>query len=358
MAKKSTSSPTPRRRRSTTPLTQLPGLFDNIEIDMSHIDSGETTVADARRRHVSSAATRQSFEIDPETLVRPSTLRLISFGSGSSGNCYYLGYETREGKTRGILIDAGVEPDIVYTGLKDNKIDIKTISAILLTHDHSDHVKYVYPILRANRHMVVCTTMRTMGGLLRRHNISNRIKEYQKLIYKEFQFKVSGFNITAFETSHDGTENVGYYIETPDECHHFVIATDTGRITERADYYMRQANYIIIESNYDLQMLHHGPYPEYLKARIEGNRGHLDNKVAAEYIKSIYSPSLTHVFLCHLSEENNTPEIALDCMKGALTDLGLRIGDSANPLTSADVDISVTALPRIGISPMFIMRRR
>lgn len=335
----------------------MPGLFDNLSIDMSRDDIAGEVIA-RHEQHVSNAAARQGFEIDPGSLTRPSALRFISFGSGSSGNCAYLGYEDKDGKTTGILIDAGVDPKIVYKTLKENNIDPRAIAGILLTHDHGDHVKFAYTILRANRHMVVYTTMRTMNGLLRRHNISNRIKDYQKLIYKEFPFEAAGFNITAFETSHDGTENVGFFIESPDETHRFVITTDTGKITERADFYLRKANYVMIESNYDLKMLMQGRYPEYLKARIVGEKGHLDNTVAAEYIKSIYTPALSHVFLCHLSEENNTPEIALSVMTTALKARGLRIGDPANPLTAADVDISLTSLPRTGASPQYILRRR
>lgn len=356
MAKKTTSSSS-RRKRSTSPLNDLPGLFDNIDIDIAADDLAGDVIA-THERHVSRQADSQDFAIDIAKLQRPSSLRFISFGSGSSGNCYYLGIDSGEGKSTGVLIDAGVEPDCVYKALRDNKIDIHTISGILLTHDHGDHVKYAYTLLRANKHMVLYTTMRTMSGILRRHNISRRIKDYHKIIYKEFEFDAGGFKVTAFETSHDGTENVGYAINTPDGIHHFVIATDTGKITDRADFYLRMANYIVIESNYDLRMLMTGRYPEYLKARIVGEHGHLDNTVASDYIKSIVSPALSHVFLCHLSEENNTPEIALENMQKALVEKGLRIGNPANPLMAADTDIAVGVLPRTGVSPQFLLRHK
>lgn len=347
----------PRRRRSTSPLNDLPGLFDYLDIDIAK-DDISTEVVDFKENHRSQAAERQSFRIDTSKLNRPSSLRFISFGSGSSGNCYYIGIDTGEGRSSGILIDAGVEPDKVYESLRDNKIDIKSISGILLTHDHGDHVKYVYNILRNNRHMVVYTTMRTMNGLLRRHSISNRIKDYHKIIYIEHPFEAATLNVTAFRTSHDGTENVGFAIESKDCVHRFVIATDTGVVTPEADNYLRKANYIVIESNYDRNMLVNGRYPEYLKARIIGDRGHLDNRISAEYVKGIVGPSLSHVFLCHLSEENNTPEIAYRTMKESLLSLGLRIGDPANPLMSADTDIALAVLPRCEVSPLFILRHK
>lgn len=347
----------PRRKRSTKPLNDLPGLFDNIDIDFTaaEVGSGSKKIPAS---HVPQPSSEQSLSLDPKNIVKPSSLRYISFGSGSSGNCAYLGITNGDGSSKGVLIDAGVEPDKVYQALQDNKIDIGSISGILLTHDHGDHVSYAYNILRKNQRMVIYATMRTMTGLLRRHSISRRIKDYHKIIYREHPFEAGGFIVTAFETSHDGTENVGFAINTPDNQHKFAIATDTGIITERADFYMRQANYIVIESNYDLHMLMTGRYPEYLKGRIIGPRGHLDNTEAARYIQSIAEPHLSNVFLCHLSEENNTPQIAWECMYSALTQKGLVVGDATNPLMANTTDIALAVLPRREVSHQFILRRK
>lgn len=340
----------------------MPGLFDYLDIDLADAGASTSDTPTPPRSgtpaHVAQTAESQDFNIDTAALTRRSSMRFISFGSGSSGNCAYLGFDTGEGRSTGILIDAGVEPTEIYNTLRDNKIDLASISGILLTHDHGDHVGYVYKILRSNKHMAVYTTMRTMEGLLRRHSISRRIKDYHHIIYIEHPFKAGGMNVTAFKTSHDGTENVGFCIESVDGAHRFVIATDTGIITPEADRYLRTANYIVIESNYDERMLANGPYPEYLKARIAGDRGHLENKVTAEYIRGIVHPGLSHVFLCHLSQENNTPEIAVETMRSALTAKGLRIGDPANPLMAADTDIALGILPRRQITPQFILRHK
>ena len=345
----------PRRKRSTNPINDLPGLFDYLDIDLSQSEISNES-APVRDRHISQLADQQSLEIDTNKIKRPSSLRYISFGSGSSGNCSFIGLDNGDGRITGVLIDAGVEPKTVYEALKDNKIDIKNISGILLTHDHGDHVKFIYPILRANKHMVVYTTMRTMSGLLRRHNISSRLKDYQRIIYIEHPFTAAKFNVTAFRTSHDGTENVGFAIDTTDNSHRFVIATDTGIITPEADNYLKKANYIVIESNYDHRMLLDGPYAEFLKARIIGDRGHLDTKVTADYLKKIYNPAISHIFLCHLSEENNTPETALRQTRDALLSLGLKIGDPANPLMAKDTDLALCVLPRKEVTPQFILR--
>lgn len=349
MAKK--LSPLPRRRRPSAPLQDLPSLFDNIDIDMTRNDIAGDIIR--QNQHTAQAPGNQTLEIDPEKLVRKSALRFMSFGSGSSGNCAYIGID-RGPHSSGLLIDAGVDPKIVYDALRDNKIDIDSIAGILLTHDHGDHVKYAYTILRAHKKMVLYATMRTMNGLLRRHNISRRIKDYHKAIYKEFPFEAAGLTVTAFDTSHDGTDNAGFAISTPDGEHNFVAVTDTGYITERADYYIQRANYLMLESNYDLDMLRHGTYAEYLKARIISERGHLDNAAAADYIRTKYHDGLSHIFLCHLSEDNNRPELAVETMRNALATRNLRIGDPANPL--ADVDVALAALPRFETSPLYILR--
>lgn len=345
----------PRRKRSADPIQDLPGLFDHLDIDLSQ-EVPTDDVEIVRSEHVAQTAEQQDFNIDTSKLTRPSSLRFISFGSGSSGNCSYLGFDSGEGRSTGILIDAGVEPDRVYEALRDNRIDIRNISGILLTHDHGDHVRYAYNIVRANRHMVIYTTMRTMTGILRRHSISRRIKDYQKIIYIEHPFEAAAFNVTAFKTSHDGTENVGFAIASKEGDHHFVIATDTGFITPEADRYLRMANYIVIESNYDMQMLMTGPYPEYLKARIIGERGHMDNAETARYLADIVGSHVSHVFLCHISDENNTPELAYNATAESLKAKGLSIGDPANPLMSESTDIALGVLPRGQVTAQFILR--
>ncbi len=341
--------PTSRKRRASRPLEELPGLFDAIEIDMTRPDIAGNIIA-KQQHHVSDAATNKSVELDPAAHKRPEMLRYMSFGSGSSGNCAYIG-----NSKGGLLIDAGVDNKHVEDTLLHNAIDMSTISGILLTHDHNDHVRYAYALLRRNKHMVLYCTPRTLNGLLRRHNISRRIKDYHKAIYKEIPFEAAGFTVTAFETSHDGTDNVGFALDHGD--HHFVVATDMGKITDRADFYMRQANYLVLESNYDLQMLMRGTYPEHLKARIIADHGHLDNTEAARYVAQIVSPQLTHLFLCHLSNDNNTPEIALQTMRTALEAAGKIVGDASGSAQSAAADIQVAALPRYESSPLYMLRK-
>lgn len=275
-------------------------------------------------------------------------IQFVSFGSGSSGNCSFLGNENE-----GVLIDAGVDPDHVYRDLEANGINIRRVKGILLTHDHADHIRYAYRIVRENKHMRIYCTPRLMGGMLRHHNVSRRIKDYQVSIFKEIPFFLAGMKFTAFETSHDAIDNMGFCINIGGKT--FVVATDMGVITPRAEHYMSQATYLMIESNYDRNMLDTGRYPEYLKARVRGEKGHLDNEVAAQFVASHYHDGLDWVFLCHLSNDNNTPAIACKAMTQALEARGLTVGDGSNAPGEQDKDVQVYALPRYDSSLWFVL---
>ena len=144
-------------------------------------------------------------------------LQFASFGSGSSGNCSYLG--TSDG---GVLIDAGVDPDHVFESLRRNGVTPSMIKGIVLTHDHADHIRYAYTIVRRYKHLRIYCTPRLMSGVLRHRCISRRIKEYQENVFKEIPFKLGEFTFTAFEVSHDATDNMGFMIEA--EGKRFVVA--------------------------------------------------------------------------------------------------------------------------------------
>lgn len=277
------------------------------------------------------------------------TIYYVSLGSGSSGNSCYVG--TRRG---GVIVDAGVKAEIIAEVLAERGIKMEMVKGVLLTHDHTDHSKYVYALLRANKHLRLYCTNRVLNALLRRHNISRRVQDYHEPIYKEFEFTVGDFTITAFDVPHDAADNAGFHIQAGDR--HFVIATDMGAVSERADHYMRMANYLVIEANYDSQMLAQGPYPEYLKARIRTDCGHLDNADCAAFLGSAAGGALSHVFLCHLSKDNNTPETALATVRAALTAKGLRVGGGEETLADRECDIQLTALPRFEPTRLYVLR--
>lgn len=276
------------------------------------------------------------------------TVQFASFGSGSSGNCAFLGVAGQ-----GVLIDAGVTPDKVFPELARNGISPTDVKGIVLTHDHADHVRYAYKMVRTYRHLRIYCTPKLMRGILTLHKVSNRIRDCQEAIFKEIPFKLGGMAFTAFETSHDAFDNMGFFIEVGD--HRFVVATDMGTITDRARHYMSQATCLMIESNYDRRMLDTGTYPEYLKARVRGPKGHLDNEAAAQFVAEHYHEALRHIFLCHLSNDNNTPELALKAMRGALEGRGLSVGDASNAVGQRERDVQLYALPRYDTSTWFLI---
>lgn len=315
------------------------------------IDFNDWVYDDKERREATSPST-----IDTRTIAlrqsmaqAPSPLFYISFGSGSSGNCCYIGT-----RNAGILIDAGILTETVVDTLKENGIKMENIVGICLTHDHGDHVKYAYNIVRKHKHMKVYCTNRVVNGMLRKHNISKRIKDYHSPIFKEIPFKLGDFEITAFDVPHDGDDNMGFFVRHGDK--NFVVATDLGAISERARHYISQAHYLMIEANYDKEMLIKGTYPDYLKRRIQTDRGHMDNVETAAFLSEIYTPQLKYIFLCHLSNDNNTPEIALNTISKALKDKGLTIGTAQETIEDRKADVQLMALPRLEPTRWFVFK--
>ena len=279
----------------------------------------------------------------------------ISFGSGSSGNSCYIGT-----KAGGVIVDAGVNSDQIEAALKVNGIPMSHVKGLCLTHDHTDHVKFAYKLLRANKHLRLFCTNRVLNAILRRHSISKRIKDYHVPIFKEFPFMLAGFEVTAFDVPHDAADNAGFCFRYADKT--FVMATDLGEVSERARFYMSQADFLMIEANYDLHMLQWGPYPEYLKARIRTDHGHLDNTDTATFVASIaggaepVNPRLRYIFLCHLSQDNNTPEKAVGAVRSALEEAGLTVGDASDPLEASACRLQLMALPRFAPTRLFHLR--
>ena len=152
-------------------------------------------------------------------------------------------------------------------------------------------------------------------------------EENQRVIEKDQRMKLGAFTVTAFSVPHDSSGNVGYRVEVSDEDTGeevtFCLMTDVGHITEDMQQYIGQANYLVLEANYDRQMLKNGNYPQHLKVRIDSPTGHLSNDDCGEAIANYASPDLKHVWLCHLSEENNHPVLALKTVEQVLRSYGI-----------------------------------
>jgi len=136
----------------------------------------------------------------------------------------------------------------------------------------------------------------------------------------------------------------------------FVLATDLGEVQARARHYMEQADYLVIESNYDLDMLRFGRYPANLKARIQTEIGHMDNVVTGAFLKEIITPRLKYVFLCHLSQDNNTPAKAFAAVRDALQSAGKRVGTAEETLLDRQADVQLSVLPRFDSTRLYVFR--
>lgn len=237
-------------------------------------------------------------------------LKFFSMGSGSSGNCYYIG--TNE---YGFLIDAGVGIRNVKKYLKNYNIALENILGVFITHDHSDHIKSVSR-LGERCHIPVYATMEMHEGINRNHYIDEKLSSCQRFFKKGEKLHIRDFEIQSFPVNHDATDCVGYSFVFHEK--RFVLATDLGYINKEAADHIVRANYLVIESNYDENMLQTGRYPYPLKQRIRGHEGHLSNDHTAQFLGANALPKLSHLFLCHLSQDNNTPELALSTITNAL----------------------------------------
>ena len=250
-------------------------------------------------------------------------VKLYSFGSGSSGNSYYLWY-----KGQGLIIDLGLSLRTFKKHFRTYGLSFGQVLGILVTHDPTDHVKAV-GALSTELHLPVYTSQGVHEGIARNRFVTKKVQAEQKRVLEQGKSQEIGpFCITSFAVPHDSADNNGYLIRFGD--HALCLITDAGEVTEEMGHYLAQAENIIIESNYDPKMLENGPYPWHLKHRILSENGHLCNSAAGEALRQ-YSPnSLRRVWLCHLSEENNHPELARAAVRQALESCGHTLeGESA-----------------------------
>jgi len=246
-------------------------------------------------------------------------IKFLSLASGSSGNCYYLGTEQY-----GILIDAGIGIRTIKKHLKEISVPLTSIYAVFVTHDHADHIKAIGH-LGQKLHIPVYATQRIHEGINKSYCVTEKLSSTCiRYIEKEETVSIKDFSICAFEVPHDGTDNVGYYIHVFGKT--FCFITDIGHITPIAAKYICKANYLILETNYDEEMLRMGSYPIHLKRRISGPYGHLSNNEAADFLAENFTDKLKYIWLCHLSKDNNHPELAYKTVELKLRSKGIITG--------------------------------
>jgi phosphoribosyl 1,2-cyclic phosphodiesterase len=242
-------------------------------------------------------------------------LNFCSLSSGSSGNCYYLGNEFH-----GILIDAGISASSIRKFLKSIDISMQTIMGVLVTHNHIDHIRGLEVLARKDNLPAFTTDKIWRSILAQKKRIS---QDCIREIPLQQKFHIAGFDIEAFPVNHDAPETVGFHICAGNK--NITLATDLGHICETAAPYIKAANLLVIESNYDEQMLVNGNYPAYLKVRIQSDTGHLGNHQTSAFLADNMGDHLSHICLAHLSKNNNTPERALQTLQQTFSERGISL---------------------------------
>ncbi|MBR3442966.1 MAG: MBL fold metallo-hydrolase [Bacteroidaceae bacterium] len=246
-------------------------------------------------------------------------LQFISFGSGSCGNCSYL----TNGKDA-VLIDAGVGIRQLKRYFREYNVRTSLLRGILVTHDHADHTKAA-GYVSAEYKLKVYATEKVHEGMVRNYHTTRKVDvEWRTNIETDAPMHLGSLSITPFVLPHDSAENVGYCIESDGEV--FTLMTDVGCVTDVVRQYILRSNYVVLESDYDEEMLAKGPYPVYLQNRIRSGTGHLSNSQCAEVLAENFHEGLRNVWLCHLSEENNHPELARKTVEMKLRQYGIIAG--------------------------------
>jgi phosphoribosyl 1,2-cyclic phosphodiesterase len=222
--------------------------------------------------------------------------------SGSSGNCAVL---SSGGVS--VLIDAGVSATAIRKALDGIGSGIGEIAAILVTHEHSDHIRGLKTLLSKYK-IPVYASAGTIAGILESVQVGD---EHFRELAPGASTEIAGMSVSAFATSHDAKQSVGFRIHTPDG-KRVAIATDLGYISDAVMAGIADCDVVMIESNHDVGMLQNGRYPYYLKRRILSKTGHLSNTDCAAVLPRLCTAGTKNFVLAHLSHDNNLPELALE----------------------------------------------
>ena len=240
-------------------------------------------------------------------------MKVITLASGSKGNCTYI--ESNQAK---LLVDCGITLAEVETKLKILGVDPAQIYAILVTHEHSDHIKSVGAFAR--KHGCFVFALDTEWQILDKK--LGKLEDVQKVKFSLNNFYIQDITVSPFRLSHDAYSCVGYSFYN--QGNKISIATDFGVPTTNILQNLKDSNIIILEANHDENLLLNNPkYSASLKQRILSSKGHISNKTCASVIKNIFTENLTQVILAHLSEENNSPSLAYETVKAELEKYGL-----------------------------------
>ncbi|MBD0377188.1 MAG: MBL fold metallo-hydrolase, partial [Flavisolibacter sp.] len=261
------------------------------------------------------------------------SLFITSLNSGSNGNCYYIGNDDEA-----ILVDAGISCREMEKRMKRLGLFMQKVKAVFVSHEHSDHISGLSSLVyKYNLPVYITTATHYYGRLyLAKHLVQSF--EANKAI------TIGNLTITAFPKQHDAADPYSFVVTYKGL--KVGVFTDIGRPCEHVIRHFKECHAAFLEANYDEQMLEQGSYPYYLKNRIRGGKGHLSNKQALALFKLHKSPFLSHLFLSHLSQNNNCPQLVEDLFKKHAGDTKIII---ASRYAETDV-YQIRHLPKTTIS--------
>lgn len=257
-------------------------------------------------------------------------IRLCSLSSGSSGNCVFVGSENS-----GVLVDCGVSGKEILGNLNNIGVCSSTIKGILVTHEHSDHIKSI-GIISRKLNIPIYANINTWNSMA---DLIGKVKtENIKYFAVGEEMEIGGMGVRSYSIPHDAVDPVGF-------CFHegnrkVSIATDLGYFSDTVRENISGSDMVLLESNHDIEMLKMGRYPYFLKRRILGEHGHLSNEAAGHAVYELLQTGVREVLLGHLSKENNFPELAYETVKGILEEKKVKV----------NVDIRLELAPRSGVS--------
>ena len=260
-------------------------------------------------------------------------MRLCSIASGSSVICIYVGSDCAH-----VLIDAGISGKRMEAGLNSLELTGRDIDGILVTHEHSDHIKGLGVIARRYG-IPIYTTGGTADAIMRSGSLGKIPEGLFREVKPDQEVRIKDLTVEPFSISHDAANPVGYRVNHGGQS--MAVATDLGVYGTYTVEHLKNLDVLLLEANHDIHMLEVGTYPYYLKQRILGERGHLSNEMAGQLLCQVLHDNMKRILLGHLSRENNYPALAYETVCAEVT-----MGD--NPYKSGDFHISVAKRDTVG----------
>lgn len=245
-------------------------------------------------------------------------LEVCAIASGSNGNCYYAG-----NSSDAVLIDAGISYRQFVKRMNEKGLDPDKVKAVFISHEHSDHIRGVR-VLAKKLHVPVYITAKTYMAAYK-----NMRPDYPRFFNPGDVIETGGFRVHTFLKNHDASEPCSFRVEYNGK--NVGVFTDIGEPCENVAAHLKHCDAVFLESNYDEDMLRNGSYPYYLKQRVASAQGHLSNIQALELLGSHAGNNLRHVFLSHLSAENNTPELALETFESVSHRFEIKLTSRTGP---------------------------